>query len=88
MTYDKERILSRLQKLPAQAQVLVTLREAKYSNSNSYLNVLAPPEDIQLYTLSRILLDPAFRSLFEGSTMESNLEEDIIHSVVERSHGL
>lgn len=88
MFYDKERILSRLQKLPAQAQMLVTLREASYSNDNSYLNVLAPPEDIQLYTLSRILLDPAFRSLFEGSPVEGNLEEEVIRSVVERSHGL
>lgn len=88
MFYDKERILSRLQKLPAQAQMLVTLREATYTNGSSYLNVLAPPEDIQLYALSRILLDPAFRCLFEQSPEESNLEEEVIRSVVEQSHGL
>lgn len=87
MTYDKERILSRLQKLPAQSQLLVTLREATYVNGDSYLSVLAPPEDIQLYVLSRILLEPAFRCLSE-SPEDSNLEEEVIRSVVGQSRGL
>lgn len=88
MFYDKERLLSRLQKLPAHSQMLVTLREASYTNGAAYLSVLAPPEDIQLYTLSRIILDPAFRHLFEQHPEETDLEEVIIRSVTERSHGL
>lgn len=88
MLPDKERVLSRLQKLPEQAQVLVMLREANYADDATKLSVLAPPEDIQLYALSRILLDPAIKRHFEQDPCEVKLQEVMIHSVAERSHGM
>lgn len=88
MFYDKERFLSRLQNLPAHAQMLVTLREASHTDSTSCLNVFTPSEDIQLYTLSRILVDPAFKCLLEESSEDVSLGENIVRSVVKKSHGM
>ncbi|KAJ5980250.1 hypothetical protein N7481_007548, partial [Penicillium waksmanii] len=91
MFSDKERILGRLQKLPQQAQLLVTLREmsgAKPVDNSGYVSVFAPPDDIGIYTLTRARTDPSIRNVLGGDSTDIQLEDDIIHSVVDKSHGI
>jgi hypothetical protein len=91
MFSETERILGRLQKLPQQAQLLVTLRDMsgiKAAENSGYMSVLAPPEDIGLYTLSRTRRDSCFRRHIGIKSPDLNLEDDIIHSVVDSSHGM
>ncbi|KAI3139046.1 hypothetical protein CBS147326_2724 [Penicillium roqueforti] len=91
MFSDKERILGRLQKLPQQAQLLVTLRDmggTKPVDNPGYMSVLAPPEDIGLYTLSRTRRDSNFRKHIGVKNPDLQLEDDIIHAVVDHSHGI
>ncbi|KAJ6152950.1 hypothetical protein N7497_007269 [Penicillium chrysogenum] len=91
MLSDKERILGRLQKLPQQAQLLVTLRDMsgiKPVDNPGCMSVLAPPEDIGLYTLSRTRRDSGFRKHIGAKNPDLKLEDDIIHAVVDHSHGI
>jgi hypothetical protein len=91
MFADKERLLGRLQKLPQQAQLLVTLREmsgAKPLNNSGYVSVFAPADDIGIYTLTRARMDPVFRKVLGEDSPDIPLEDAIIHSVVDKSHGL
>lgn len=91
MFTDKERILGRLQKLPQQAQLLFTLREmagAKPLDNSGYVSVLAPAEDIGMYTLTRARTDATLRNVIGVKTPDIRLEDDIIHSVIEKSHGM
>lgn len=91
MFSDKERILGRLQKLPQQAQLLVTLREmsgVKPLGNSGYVSVFASPEDIGIYTLTRARTDSSLRSIIGGGSLDLKLEDEIIHSVVEKSHGM
>lgn len=91
MFSDKERILGRLQKLPQQAQLLFTLREmtgAKPLDSSGYVSVLAPAEDIGIYTLTRARTDPSLQSIIGVETPDIELEDAIIHAVVDKSHGM
>ncbi|CAG7922613.1 unnamed protein product [Penicillium olsonii] len=88
---DKERILGRLQKLPQQAQLLVTLRDLsgiKPVESSGFVSVLAPPEEIGLYTLFRTRRDSGFRRHIGTKNSDYLLEDDIIHAVVDSSHGI
>jgi hypothetical protein len=88
---DKERVLGRLQKLPQQAQLLVTLRDMtgiKPAENSGFVSVLAPPEDIGLYTLYRTRRDSGFRKLIGVKTPDLKLEDEIIHAVVDNSHGM
>ncbi|KAJ5294285.1 hypothetical protein N7508_009106 [Penicillium antarcticum] len=91
MFSDKERILGRLQKLPQQAQLLVTLRDMigiKPAENTGYVSVLAPPEDIGLYTLARTRRDSGFRKLIGTKDPDLKLEDEIIHAIVGSSHGI
>ncbi|KAJ5175056.1 uncharacterized protein N7482_000933 [Penicillium canariense] len=91
MFSEKERILGRLQKLPQQAQLLVTLREmsgVKPQDNSGYVSVLAPPEDIGLYTLTRARADSSLRKILGGDSPDLALEDKIIHAVVDKSHGV
>ncbi|KAJ6095512.1 hypothetical protein N7486_006258 [Penicillium sp. IBT 16267x] len=88
---DKDRVLSRMHKLPQHAQLLVTLREmsgTKPLESSGYVSVLAPPEDIGLYTLTRTKSDSSIRSIIGEKNPDLKLEDEILHSVVEKSHGI
>lgn len=87
MFSDKERILSRLQKLPEHAQLLVTLREVSQVGNASYVSVLASPDDIQQYTHSRIQLDSGLVELFKDG-IGPQLRQEVIHMVMEKSHGV
>lgn len=91
MFSDKERILGRLQKLPQQAQLLVTLREmsgAKPVDNSGYVSMFTPPDDIGIYTLTRARTDPSLRSVLGGDSTDIQLEDDVIHAVVDKSHGM
>lgn len=90
MFSDWERILGRLQKLPGHAQLLVTLREiTRVDNSSSYVNVRASDDDLRSYCLSIIESDPSFTHLVEENrSLEYGLQNEVVHSVVERSHGV
>ncbi|PYI32322.1 hypothetical protein BP00DRAFT_160003 [Aspergillus indologenus CBS 114.80] len=48
MVSDKERVLSRLQKLPDHAQLLVTVREVTQVGNASYISVLGASQDLQI----------------------------------------
>lgn len=88
---DKERILSRLQKLPQQTQLLVTLRGMsgiKSTGSSGYVSVLAPPEDIGTYTLARLQSDHGLQSMVGVKSPGLKNEKNLVHSVVEKSHGM
>lgn len=88
MFSEKERILGRLQKLPQQAQLLVTLREmsgAKPVERSGYVSVLTPPDDIGVYTLARTRGDHGLRCVLGEP---SKLEDQIIQAVVDKSHGM
>ncbi|GKZ83595.1 hypothetical protein AnigIFM56816_008690 [Aspergillus niger] len=84
---DKERVLGRLQKLPEQAQLLVTLREVTRVGNASYVSVLGTGEDVSMYAISRIQQDPSLRALFNDESM-SQLYEEVICTVTEKCHGL
>lgn len=91
MLSDKDRLLGRLQKLPEQAQLLITLREmsdAKPSNNLGYVSVIAPPEDIGLYTLERTRTDHGLRLVLGENSPDLGLEDNIVHSVVQKSYGM
>jgi hypothetical protein len=91
MFSDKERILGRLQKLPQQAQLLVTLREmgaAKPLENTGYVSVLAPPEDIGIHALTRARTNSSIRKLLGDDSPDLKLEDKIIHAVVDKSHGM
>lgn len=86
---DKERILTRLQKLPEQAQLLVTLREINQIDSDSgYVRVVPSPEDLQLYALSRIQNDPGLKSLCNDGPAGVEMCQEVVRLVMEKSHGV
>lgn len=90
MLPDKERILSRLQKLPGHAQLLFTLREVPLIDmDSSFVDVRASEEDLQSYTLSNIESDPNLANLLiENMPSKYGLQYEVVHSVVEKSHGV
>ena len=88
---EKERILGRLQKLPQQAQLLVTLREMsgiKPLDNSGYVSVFASPEDIGIHVLTRARTNSNIRKLLGGDSPDLKLEDAIIHAVVDKSHGM
>ncbi|GFF53558.1 hypothetical protein IFM46972_09807 [Aspergillus udagawae] len=86
---DKERILTRLQKLPDQAQLLVTLREANQIDKDSaYVSIVPSPDDLRLYTLSRIQNDAALKNLCDDEPAGVQLRRDIVRSVMEKSRDI
>ncbi|KAJ5311725.1 hypothetical protein N7476_007585 [Penicillium atrosanguineum] len=91
MYTDKDRILGRLQKLPQQAQLLVTLRDMggiKPLDSSGYVSVFASADDIGIYTLTRARTDSSLRNMIGVNNPDLRLEDGIIHSVVDKSHGI
>jgi hypothetical protein len=91
MYSDKDRILGRLQKLPQQAQLLVTLREmsgVKPLNNSGYVSVFATADDIGIYTLTRARTDSSLRKIIGVDEPDLKLEDAVIHSVVDKSHGM
>lgn len=91
MFADKERILGRLQKLPQQTQLLVTVREMsgiKPLDNSGYVSIFASPEDIGIYTLSRTRTDDSLWNMLGKDCPDLKLEDKIIHAVVEKSHGV
>lgn len=91
MFSDRERILGRMQKLPQQAQLLVTLREmsgSKPLENSAYVSMFAPPEDIGIYTLTRARMDPSIRKIIGEENPDLTLEDAVINSVVDKSHGM
>ncbi|KAF9893577.1 hypothetical protein FE257_010889 [Aspergillus nanangensis] len=87
MFSDKERILTRLQKLPEQAQLLVTLREATQVGNASYVSVITAPEDLHMYIFSRIQNDSSLRCLF-GNNSDPQLQQRVTRTVMEKSFGV
>ncbi|KAI9924577.1 hypothetical protein MW887_006850 [Aspergillus wentii] len=85
---EKDRILNRLQKLPEHAQLLITLREAKYDHKDGFIPVIAHRQDLENYVGTRINQDEGLMSLLKQYSTEYQLKEAIIQQVVERSHGL
>jgi hypothetical protein len=87
MLSDKERFLARLQKLPDQVQLLVTLREVIQEEDIPQLTILAPPSDLHLYAISRIESDASLSALLKR---RSNLQmyQDVVNMVAEKSHGV
>ncbi|KAJ5610667.1 hypothetical protein N7510_007386 [Penicillium lagena] len=91
MFSDKERVLGRLQKLPQQTQLLVTLREmsgVKPLDNSRFVSVLAPPEDIGIYVLSRTQTDKGFKSILGEESTDEELEDVIVNTVIDKSHGI
>lgn len=89
--FDKDRTLGRLQKLPQQAQLLVTLRDVsgiKPLDSSGYVSVFASPDDIGIYTLTRARTDVSLSKIIGVDEPDLDLEDAIIHSVVDKSHGM
>ncbi|KAL4885900.1 ankyrin repeat-containing domain protein [Aspergillus karnatakaensis] len=87
MLSDKERFLSRLQKLPEQVQLLVTLREVTQVEEASYLSVIAPATDLQLYAISRIEGDSSLSDLLKRRS-SPDMYQNVVNMVAERSHGV
>lgn len=87
MFSDKERILTRLQKLPEQTQLLVTLREATQVGNASYVSVVTAPEDLHAYIMSRIQSDDGLRTLFDQEA-EAHLKQQVVRTVMEKSFGV
>lgn len=84
---DKERILTRLHKLPEHAQLLVTLREATQVGNASYVSVVTAPEDLHLYILSRIQSNSGLRQLFKKED-GPQLKQEVVRTVMEKSFGV
>lgn len=83
---EKDRILSRLQKLPEHAQILATMREEKHTFKEEHLSVLAAREDLKTYVACRIEQDEGLTSLLKQ--YPSELRVAIIQQVVQKSNGL
>lgn len=89
MLYDKDRFLSRLEKLPGHAQLLFTLRDAPLTGSSSYVDVRASSEDLQQYTLSHLMLDSNLSGLFqENGSWKYGLLCEIVRLLAEKSNGV
>ena len=92
MFSDKERILGRLQKLPGHAQLLVTLRDVAQADSGDSptVHVRASDEDLQSYTFSYLQSDPYLVRVFqeENGSVDYGLQCEVVHQVVEMSHGV
>jgi hypothetical protein len=88
MLSDKERFLARLQKLPDQVQLLVTLREVTQLGDASYVRVLAPPDDIHQYAVSRIQNDQHLTNLLLDGNSDSELYQSVVSMVAEKCHGV
>ncbi|KAJ5682003.1 uncharacterized protein N7477_001943 [Penicillium maclennaniae] len=83
-------ILAQL-KLPQQAQLLVTLRDMggiKSLDGSGYVSVFASADDIGIYTLTRARTDNSLRHMIGVDDPDLRLEDGIIHSVVDKSHGI
>ncbi|KAJ5734537.1 hypothetical protein N7533_012940 [Penicillium manginii] len=83
---EKERILNRLQKLPEHAQLLVTMREARYASKDEHVSFLASENDIGTYVSARIDQDESLGSLL--NQYPSELRAAVVKQVVQKSHGL
>lgn len=89
MFSDKERILSRLQKLPAHCQLLVTLREAPVADNSSYLDVRVSADDLRSYTLSHLHSDASFKNILQGNrSLNYDLLCEVVRILIEKSHGV
>lgn len=86
MQPDKERILNRLQKLPDHAQLLVTMREARYVSGDENLSVLATREDVETYVNGHVDHDEGLTALLKE--YPSELRTALVQQVVQKSHGL
>lgn len=86
MQSEKERILNRLQKLPEHAQLLVTMREARYASKDEHLSVLAIREDLETYIDCRVQQDEGLTSLLKQYPPE--LKGAMVQQVIQKSHGL
>ncbi|OQE22364.1 hypothetical protein PENSTE_c010G10384 [Penicillium steckii] len=83
---EKERILNRLQKLPEHAQLLVTMREARYASKDEHVSFLAVDKDLETYVGARIDHDENLTSLLSQYAPE--LKAAVVKQVVQKSHGL
>lgn len=83
---EKERILNRLQKLPEHAQLLVTMREARYASKDEHISFLASEKDLGTYVSARIDQDESLGSLLDQ--YPSELRAAVVKQVVQKSHGL
>lgn len=89
MLYDKDRFLSRLEKLPGNAQLLFTLRDAPLAGNSSYVDVRASSEDLQQYTLSHLKLDSNLRGLLqENGSWKYGLLCEVVRLLAEKSNGV
>lgn len=86
---DKERILSRLQKLPAHCQLLVTLREAPVAGNSSYVDVRTSVDDLRCYTLSHFHSDANSRNILQDNgSLNYELLCEIVRILMEKSNGV
>jgi hypothetical protein len=86
---EKERILNRLMKFPDHVRFLITLREVKKTEEAEIIQATARPHDIEQYVQIRIRQDAALARLAEeDSTSPYKFRDHIVHSVVEKSHGM
>lgn len=86
---DKDRILSRLQKLPAHCQLLVTLREAPVADNSSYVDVRTSADDIRCYILSHIHSDANFQNMLQDDgSFNCELICEVVHILIEKSRGV
>lgn len=83
---DKERILNRLQKLPEHAQLLVTMREARYASKDEHVSFLATDKDLGTYVSAHVDHDESLSALL--NQYPSELRAAVIKQVVQKSHGL
>lgn len=86
---DRERFLNRIQKLPEHAQLFITLRETASNERVNHIDISVPEQDIKDYVDSHLHQDPALVRLVDDEEEPiSNLKDDIVRYVVERSHGM
>jgi hypothetical protein len=85
---DRDRFLSRMQKLPEHAQLFITLRETSNTEKLNYIDISVPENDIKDYVVARLHRDAALTHLVNEENAESKMQDDIVRYVAERCNGM
>ncbi|KAF7625823.1 NACHT and ankyrin domain protein [Aspergillus flavus] len=85
---EKDRVITRLQKLPEHAHLLFTLRDQRCADKNDSIPVIASRRDLTAYINSKIDQEPELLSLLQQYPPEYMIREAVTQQVVDKSYGL
>lgn len=85
---DRDRFLNRMQKLPEHAQLFITLRKSRDADVINQINISTPEKDIKDYIINRLRKDNKLSRLGFEDESDTEMHDDIVRYVAEKSHGM